>query len=267
MDRQRWKNNKLEMMSMGNVNVHVTNSEEALDHIEHSIRENQSSQIFFINAHCYNIAQKDEVYRRHLNEGDLILNDGIGLSLGATYFGFKFKENLNGTDFMPKLLKRIAQMKGTVFLLGGEKGVAEAAASQLKQAIPDIQIVGCLHGYFHDPQVVIRTINEKNPDMVIVAMGTPYQEKFIAEFASQLHTKVCIGVGAYLDFASKKVKRAPTWVRKRKLEWVYRLWLEPKRLWRRYLIGNFLFLYYIMKNKWKYRHRNPLNKESLDSNE
>ncbi|MED3756151.1 WecB/TagA/CpsF family glycosyltransferase [Geobacillus stearothermophilus] len=231
----------------GNVKLTVTTKKEALTIIEKRIKQKQKTQIFFLNAHCFNVAQKDTLYRNILNKADLVLNDGIGVEIGSKLFKIKLKENMNGTDFTPEVLKFARDKNLRVFLFGSYPGVAEKAAEKLKKQIPNLKIVGYLHGYFDNLNSVIELINKSNSDLLIVALGVPLQEKWIASNLDKLNVKVAIGVGAFLDFASQRVKRAPLWVRKIKMEWVYRLMLEPKRLWKRYLIGNVVFFYHIFK--------------------
>ncbi|GGH88678.1 N-acetylglucosaminyldiphosphoundecaprenol N-acetyl-beta-D-mannosaminyltransferase [Pullulanibacillus pueri] len=238
----------MENRLLGNVKVNVTNRNEILSKITTRLNEKQKTVILFLNAHCYNIAQKDDIYRKHINASDFVLNDGIGVELGAKLFNFRFDENLNGTDFTPQLLEAAAISGDSIFLLGGQPGVAETAKTKLERRIPGLKIVGCSDGYFTHSQKIVEQINQSKADIVIVGMGVPLQEKWIYNHKDLIHSTLFVGVGAYIDFASERIKRAPSLLRKMRMEWLYRLLHEPKRLWKRN-IGSLIFFYYIFKNK------------------
>lgn len=232
---------------LGNVKVTKTDKEAMLRKIKECIELGIKTRLFYLNAHCFNQSQKDQIYLSYLNEAEYVLNDGIGIELGARIFGVRFLENLNGTDFTPEVL-RMAETNGySIFLLGGEDEIAKIASENLLRKYPSLNIVGYNDGFFKNTNDIIKKINEVSPDILIVALGVPYQEKWISENFKYLNVKMLTGVGAYLDFVANKVSRAPYIFRKMKIEWIYRLLLEPKRMWKRYLIGNFVFFYHIFK--------------------
>ena len=233
--------------TMGNVDVNVTTLNDFMQEILGRLISGVRSRVFFLNAHCYNVAQVKPMYREHLNAAEFVLNDGLGVQLAAKWFNFSFPENLNGTDLTPKVLTMAEHYGFKVFLLGSMPGVAERAANQLAKRMKDLQIVGFEHGYFEDSEAIIAKVNDSGADIVIVAMGVPLQEDWISINWSKLSARLVMGVGAYLDFESQRVRRAPTVIRKLKLEWVFRLFREPRRLWKRYLVGNVLFFLYIWR--------------------
>ncbi|AIY73031.1 TPA: WecB/TagA/CpsF family glycosyltransferase [Bacillus tropicus] len=235
---------------IGDIKVNVTNEIETMKYLDKQIDTDQKTKIFFLNAHCYNIAQKDSIYKSHLNSAELVLNDGIGIDIGAKLYGFRFQKNMNGTDFIPQLLKHAEKKGYTVYLLGGVSGVAEKARDVFVDNLKGLNIVGARDGYFVDNELeVIEDINKKKPNIVLVAMGVPLQETWISMRINEIDADVFIGVGAFLDFASKKIERAPRWMRKYKLEWLFRLLLEPRRMFKRYVLGIPMFFYYIIKQK------------------
>lgn len=238
----------MEKFKLGNVKVNKTTKNEVLDLLNLNLLNQKKTTLFYLNAHCYNIAQKDSEYRNILNRADVVLNDGIGVEIGARIYKNKFYENLNGTDFTPEIFK-LAERKGyKVFLLGGIPGVAEMATSKLKNSHRDLDIVGYSDGYFKDNKEIVNRINNSKADIVIVALGVPLQEKWINENKDKLNVTLLTGVGAFLDFISARVKRAPKWIRQLKLEWFYRLIQEPGRMWKRYILGNGMFFFYLFKN-------------------
>ncbi|UWQ16404.1 sugar transferase [Jannaschia sp. M317] len=199
---------------------------------------------FFMNAHCCNIRRRNAEYKRAVAAADVLLPDGIGIELAARMTGQKLTENLNGTDFVPALLKRAAQMGKSVYLFGGRPGTADAAASQLIHTIPGLRIAGTRDGFAGaaDPEAVIADINESGADIVLVALGVPMQEIWLHRHAHRLNASLTLAVGALFDFLAGTVVRAPKPVRRAKMEWVWRLAQEPRRLANRYLAGNFAFL-------------------------
>lgn len=202
------------------------------------------SLLAYANAHSLNVASVNPAYRRVLDSAALVLNDGSGLAIAAKVQGKRFPDNLNGTDFTPKILELAAERDAPVFFLGGEPGIAEAAAKNLTTRIPRLRVAGCRHGFFGraEEAAILRQIKESSTKVLIVAMGNPKQELWLDQHLGATGAHLGVAVGAFLDFAAGKVSRAPEWMRKAGVEWVYRLLLEPKRLFRRYVLGNLLFL-------------------------
>ncbi len=207
-------------------------------------------KIFFVNAHCVNISRKDLLYKQALLQADFLFNDGVGLSLAAKLKGEGFKDNLNGTDWIPEFLESIHHPSlrshfSRIYLLGTQSAILEKACLRFQEKWPNLKIVGRHHGFFEDQAAVLASIALARPDVILVGMGVPKQELFIHEHWSFLKTKgvkIAIAGGAFLDFFSREIPRAPLWMRRYNLEWIFRLIIEPKRLWKRYLIGNFQFL-------------------------
>ncbi len=199
---------------------------------------------FFMNAHCCNLMAADAKYAQAVRRADVLLPDGIGVKLAGMMTGDTLAANLNGTDLVPALLAQAADMGKSVYLLGGTPGTANAAAATLTASIPHLQVAGTRDGFVEalDPHLVIADINACRADIVIVAMGVPMQEMWIDRYANQLNASLCLGVGAALDFLAGNVSRAPKVVQKANMEWVWRLAQEPKRLAKRYLVGNFTFI-------------------------
>ncbi|MFC6152579.1 WecB/TagA/CpsF family glycosyltransferase [Nocardioides yefusunii] len=200
-------------------------------------------RVAFLNAGSANLAAADPFYRRLLSSF-VVLNDGIGLDIAARWsHGRTFPANLNGTDFVPYLLGR-SDRSLRIHLVGGRPGVAEAAARVLAERFPRHEIVGAQHGYFtgRETDEVVARVAESRADVLLVAMGNPVQERFVAAYFDDLDVGLAIGVGALLDFLSGRVSRAPHWMRRMRVEWVWRLAQEPRRLWSRYLVGNVVFL-------------------------
>lgn len=231
-----------------NIRLNLTDKENVLCICNNLFNADKPHTIFFLNAHCFNIAQKNLKYRKALNNSDLLLNDGIGIKLASYLAGVKIMENLNGTDLIPEILSLAANNRKKVFFLGGKDGVAEKASQMIKDRMPEIQITGCLSGYFSNKEEneVLEKVNNSGAELLVLGMGVPKQELWASVNKEKLENiKIIIAGGAILDFLSGRVKRAPLWMRKMNMEWVFRLISEPVRLWKRYIIGNVLFFFHI----------------------
>ena len=233
---------------IGPLKVSVLSSSQATD-VVHDLIQSQNPQVIaFCNAHLTNMARRIDGLAAALDDA-LILNDGVGADIASWLrYGATFPENLNGTDFIPLLLSEHKQGL-RIFLVGSLPGIAERAARQLERRYPHVKIVGTQHGYF-DPQEELglcRSIQSSGADLVIAAMGNPRQEIWAAQWAPHFSRPV-LCAGAFLDFMVGHVRRAPSWVRRLRLEWVYRLTREPTRLADRYLRGNFSFLAHAIKD-------------------
>jgi len=228
------------------VRVHSLSMEEAIDRIEGHITGTPAGvlQVAFANPDCVNIARRNADYRSTLNQTGLVLPDGIGMRMAGKLLKKPFRQNVNGTDLFPRLCARAGQRGGSLYLLGARPGVAEAVAEWVARHHPSVKVVGAEHGYFSAEELpaVLARIRATQPDMLLVAMGAPAQERWIAQHAEASGAKVALGVGGLFDFYSGRMVRAPQWVRELGMEWAFRLLQEPGRMWRRYLVGNFTFL-------------------------
>ena len=220
------------------------NLRDAADAIVARLNADEPSRVAFINADCVNIAWRDEEYRRSVREADLVFADGVGVGLAAKLLRRPLKANVNGTDLFPVLCAAIEDSQHRVFLLGAKPDVAAEVAKWMSRHFPEVQVCGVEHGYFDasDEATIIARIAEAKPDLLLVAFGEPRQTKWIERHLAATGARVGIGVGGLFDFYSGRVRRAPRWLRRRGMEWAYRLWQEPRRLARRYLIGNVVFL-------------------------
>jgi exopolysaccharide biosynthesis WecB/TagA/CpsF family protein len=219
-------------------------SEQALEAVERAATEYPPALVAYVNAHGINLAAGDAGYRGTLRAADLVLNDGAGVALAARMKGRPFPENLNGSDFNPKILELAARKGWSVYFLGAHPGVAQEAAARLASRIEGLDVAGARDGFFsrsEDSQVA-EQIRATGADVVMVAMGNPLQERWLAENLRATGCMLGVGVGAFFDFSAERVKRAPAWMNRLGIEWLWRLALEPARLWRRYVVGNPVFL-------------------------
>jgi exopolysaccharide biosynthesis WecB/TagA/CpsF family protein len=223
--------------------VDVIAGQEVLDGVSHAA-PNRPLHLCYVNAHSLNLAYRDLPYRDALSRADLVLNDGIGLDLAARMKGCRFPENLNGSDFTLRLLSLVAEKGWRVFLHGGQPGVAASAGERLCQTITGLKVVGVRDGYTQrTDKEIIDDVRRSGADVLIVALGQPEQELWLDAHLSETGCRLGIGVGAFLDFAAGRVVRAPQWMNRLGVEWLFRLVQEPGRLWRRYIVGNPVFLW------------------------
>ncbi len=224
------------------VRFHNLTVQEALSAIRQTLEKHVIAKVCFLNLDCVRQAQKDTEYRQILNSADIVLSDGVGLRLLLKLSGNKMRENCNGTDLSPKIIEMCAQLGYSVFFLGGKTGVALSAAVNLKARFPGLKVAGAREGYFFDLDEVIRHINDSKADVLFVAMGVPLQEKFITHNRERLNPRLCLGVGAFLDYTSGIIKRAPLWLIRLRLEWLWRICIDPQRMIKRYIIDGMGFM-------------------------
>ena len=201
-------------------------------------RPSSPTVLGFVNAHAMNLVVGDEHYYQSLSSSDVLLRDGSGMSILFRHVGLAPGMNMNGTDFIPKLL---AAFKGRrVALWGTQEPFLAGAACQSQQCF-GVEVVSAHHG-FAGVDVYSALAQQLQPELIVLGMGMPKQEAVAASIAASGHPCLIVCGGAILDFLGGKVSRAPQWVRQLGCEWLYRLMLEPRRLFQRYVIGNPLFL-------------------------
>jgi N-acetylglucosaminyldiphosphoundecaprenol N-acetyl-beta-D-mannosaminyltransferase len=212
------------------------------------------------NAHHVVMLQEDGVFRAIYESAFLSVPDGVPLLWAAKLLGQPLRGRVNGTDLFEVLCARAAERGLRVFLLGGREGAADAAAAALVSRYPGLEICGTYappFGFEHQPDEMARittTINAAKPHLLFVGLGAPKQEYWMFVNRKELDARVALGIGVSFEFVGGIVQRAPVWMRGIGLEWLHRLLSEPKRLWKRYLVGNFVFCRLILR-QWRLRSR------------
>ncbi|OIO37740.1 MAG: hypothetical protein AUJ75_03665, partial [Candidatus Omnitrophica bacterium CG1_02_49_10] len=235
---------KRDCVNISGVMVDRLKSADVVKRIEEFISEGGRHQVAYANAECINRSIFDKRYKSILDEADLVYADGIGVVWASKFSEKPIPERASLGDFLPDLLRLCVRNRYKIFLLGWQKGVADEAAANLKRDFPALDIAGTYHGYFgpDEDDKVCGLINNSKPHILLVGMGVPKQEKWIKNNISKLDVPVLWGVGALLDYYALRVKRAPVFMRRAGLEWLFRLINEPARLWKRYIIGNVFFI-------------------------
>jgi len=203
-------------------------------------------RVMYANAHVLNQSLERADLRAALQAADLVYCDGYGVRIAARALELPEPHRMTGADWIWSLAALCEHAGASVYLLGSEPGVAHQAAERLRRWYPRLAIVGTHHGFFEigspHAERVVEDINARRPDVVLVGMGTPKQELWVQEHAADVEADVLWTVGALFDYVSGRIPRAPGWLADNGLEWIFRLGIEPQRMWRRYLLGNPVFL-------------------------
>ena len=194
------------------------------------LEENKFHYVVTPNPEFILSAEKDTEFRKVLNAADLVIPDGIGVVYSAKILGTPLQERVPGIEFAAKMLEKLNEMGGRLFLLGAKPGVAEKAGENILAQYPNIVLCGTQDGYFKDEQDVILKVAAARPDLMFVCLGAPKQEKWMARWGQHTGAKMAIGLGGCLDVYAGNVERAPEAWRKVGMEWAYRLKKEPKRI-------------------------------------
>lgn len=243
-------------INMFNIDIDNVTMDEAILSIDRIIKNNKNAYVVTPNVdHIVKINQDEEFYKIY-KEADLILADGVPIIWASKVLKKALKEKVSGSDLFPILCEYAAEKGYKVFFLGGLDGVADKAATILKDKYSDLDVVGTYcppFGFEKDEKEtkkIIRTIKESSPDILFVGVGAPKQEKWIYNHRFEYDVPISLGIGASFDFISGNVKRAPLWMQKSGLEWFYRFIKEPKRMFRRYFIEDIKFIK-IFVNEYK----------------
>lgn len=202
-----------------------------------------------VNAAKIVAANRDERLKQILREADLVTADGISVVWASRLLGQRLKQRVTGIDLFQRLVKHAAERGLSVYLLGAREESVRGAVAQLTARHPNLQVAGYRNGYFDasESDAVADDINKSAADLLFVAMGSPAQEYWIALNLARTGVRFALGVGGSFDHVSGLARRAPRWMQRMGLEWLHRLICEPRRLWRRYLVGNLVFIWLVAK--------------------
>jgi N-acetylglucosaminyldiphosphoundecaprenol N-acetyl-beta-D-mannosaminyltransferase len=223
-------------LSILGIPVYDVTSEETLALIAQFVRQRKPHQICTVNTEFIMAAQHDAEFRRILNRSALNLPDSVGVVWAARHLGHPLRERVAGSDLVGLIADRAQTTDWRIFLLGAAAGVAERAATILRERYPQTHIAGAYAGSPRpeDEAGIAARIRSSGADVLLVAYGAPQQDKWIARNIEQTGVSVAMGIGGSLDFIAGTQKRAPQWMQRLALEWLYRLVREPWR-WRRQL--------------------------------
>ncbi len=231
------------------VPVDCVSMEQAIEWAEAMLAGNAPQTVVAVNPEKVMKAGQDAQLLQHLRSAGLLIPDGIGVVLAVRLFQQGQLQRVPGSELMPNLCQLAAAKGYKVFLFGASPDVIPRTAEVLQQRFLGLKIVGVQHGYVKDDEmpIVISAINAAQPDFLFIALGSPKQELWMARYLPELKVKVCQGVGGTFDVIAGRVKRAPTLFRTIHLEWLYRLLMQPSRIFRQTALP--LFAYHVLKSK------------------
>ena len=241
------------------VGVDPLTVEELHAEIERLVRGRKRGLVLNANAHCLNLCYEDPALRGFLNGAEVVFCDGAGVMLAARILGGRIPARITYADWAWQLAAFAATRGFSLYFLGARPGVAQEAARRLKRRYPELEIAGVHHGYFDrstgssENEGVVEEINAAAPDILLVGLGMPLQEHWLMENRQRLDVGVALTGGAVFDYVSGRLRRGPRLLTRGGLEWLARLLAEPRRLWRRYLVGNPLFLLRVMRQRLEAR--------------
>jgi len=230
--------------------MHPWTMRETVEEIGRRIRAGQLTQHVVVNVAKLVNMREDDALRASVESCDIVNIDGMGVVWGARFIGHAVSERVAGVDLFHELLAMSAREGFSVFLLGATREVVSETARRVAVQYPGLRLAGFHHGYFwEDEASVVEKVRASGAELLFVAITSPKKENFIARWRDRLGVKFVMGVGGTFDVVAGKVKRAPYWMQRAGLEWLYRVIQEPGRMWKRYLVTNSKFAWYLLKEK------------------
>ena len=217
------------------------------------MKEDGKLTFFYVNAHCLVLASQNPEYKNILKQATLVYSGGIGPILASKILGKPLKERTPTPDFINSIFEHLQNENSSVYLIGSTSDSIKKAVTIIRKKFPKLKIDGYHSGFFSPSEetIVIKQINKLKPSVILVGMGSPSQEYWISKNKEHLNAKVFWAVGAMFDVISGKLPRAPKWIQSLRMEWLYRLFQEPKRLWKRYTFGILQFILMVIKDFYR----------------
>ena len=233
------------------VKVDAVTMAQAVDFVEKLIEARKPSIVATANAEMLMRATHDAELERILNAAELVVPDGAGTVWAAHHLGYEMPERVAGYDLVQELLKLAPEKSQRIFFFGSAPGIAEKAKVKAETLYPGIKIVGTRNGFFTaaDEPEIIAQIRAAAPEILLAALGVPKQEKWLAAHKLELNVPVSIGVGGTLDVMAGAVRRAPKWMQRAKLEWLFRAMLQPSRAGRLIALPKFVLKVHASRKK------------------
>ena len=234
-----------------NIKTHVLYKKEFLDIIASNLKEGKQIVQNGVNAaSIIGLTNNRELIQAY-NNSDLINIDGMSMVWALRFLGYSVPERVACPDLANDVLKLAEKENYSIFLFGAKEASLSQSIKNLKNSFPKLNIAGHRNGYYQASEElgIVEMINNSNPDILLLGMPSPQKEFFVEKYKDQLQVKYFFGVGGFFDILSGKIRRAPLWMQKSGLEWVYRFIQEPRRMWSRYIIGNIKFIILVLKEK------------------
>ena len=242
----------MNQINIFDIKLHPLRRSEFISIIRSKLKIGDQMTQFGVNSATVNDIAGNEEYRRAINNADLLNIDGMSVVWALRCLGYKVPERVATPDLADDILSMAEKEGFTVFLLGAKEDILLQCQNSLGVTMPNLKIAGYQHGYF-DPgivDVIVDRINEAKPDILLIGMSSPKKELFSEKYRHHLKANYILGVGGYFDILAGYTRRAPRWMQNIGMEWFFRFIQEPRRMWRRYLIGIFQFLWLVLKEKF-----------------
>ncbi|MBC1287401.1 WecB/TagA/CpsF family glycosyltransferase [Listeria booriae] len=233
------------------VNIDTHNLSETVAQIEYHIQTRKPIHHVGVNADKINLMKQNEKFKKIINASPLVNPDGMSMVLAARILKKPTIERVAGIDVMIHLLKISAAKGYRVYFLGTSELILKKLLKKVQQDYPSLQIAGYHHGFFKQSEeaFVVEDIKKAKADILFVALPSPKKEYFIDYYMERMAVPVSMGVGGSFDVIAGEMKRAPMWMQRASLEWIYRMMQEPRRLAKRYIIGNIVFMSHVLREK------------------
>lgn len=233
------------------VKVNCYNKETILGKVKKWAKEDHSRTITYVNAHCINLSHQNSKYREAINQADIVYSDGISIVWASRLLGGCPLEKITGREWIFDFCDLAITHNFGLYFLGAAPGIASEASKRLKARYPKLNIVGSTDGYFNqmNNDQILERINISKPHVLLVGMGIPRQDLWIYNNRKVIDVPICWSVGALFDYLAGVEPSVPEWMDSLALEWLWRLFLDPKGKWKRYIIGNPLFAVRIIHQK------------------
>lgn len=244
---------KNERINILNTTIDVLTMKETIDLVEKYITTKTPLHLMGVNADKINEVNANKLMSEIVNKCGVINADGASVVLASKYLKKPLPKRVAGIDLMMNLVELADQKSYKIFLLGAKEEVVKKTKEKLIQKYPKLNVVGIRNGYFKeaDWEMVSEQIEKTNPDLVFVGITSPIKEYLIEYLQNRGHKEVFMGVGGSFDVISGNIPRAPLWMQKMNLEWLFRMLHEPKRLFKRYLVGNTKFINAVIHEKFR----------------
>ena len=242
----------MECVKMFGVDVASFNMQQTIEYIDESIQKNITMQHVVINASKIVLMQECDGLKEIIKKCELINADGQSIVWASRVLGTPLPERVAGVDLMFKLIE-LAEKKGYgIYFFGATQDVVEKTVNTFKEKYPNLIVSGYRNGYFgpEDNNAIVEDMKNSNAKILFVAFSSPKKEYWLSKNIDKINIPFCMGVGGSFDIVAGKTERAPKWMQDIGLEWFYRFIQEPRRMWKRYLIGNLKFIYYVLKEKF-----------------
>ncbi|MCI0329540.1 MAG: WecB/TagA/CpsF family glycosyltransferase [candidate division Zixibacteria bacterium] len=248
--------NQPQRVSLLGVQIDPLPLEKFMRKLEERLRSGRGAYVVTPNVDHLLRLKKDGHFREIYRQASFVVPDGMPLVWASRWLGKPLPERITGADLFPRLCELAARRGHSIFLLGSTTDVCRRAAARLRREHRKLKIAGHYSPPFgfekcrDEMEKIVRVLKRTKPDIVFVGLGAPKQEKLIYHLRSKVPARLFLGVGAAFDFYSGEKKRAPLWAQKAGLEWAFRLLAEPKRLWKRYLVDDPRFFWWVVKEKF-----------------